>query len=56
MKKINWHSVKTVVALVILFIIGGLQALKGSVIGDTTSLVSFLLIVEHYLNGNSENV
>lgn len=53
MKNINWHSVKIYALGVIVFIIAGLQAMQGSGYGEFGTVVSFLLIVEHYLRGNS---
>ena len=53
MKNINWHSVKIYALGAIVFIIAGLQAMQGSGYGEFGTVVSFLLIVEHYLQGNS---
>lgn len=55
----NTHSVKMVAGLVVLALIGALQAVHGSV-GTTASvwtdtIISILLIIEHSINGNSSN-
>ncbi len=53
MSKINWHSIKTIALWAALFIIGGLQALKGYGVGDFTAIIAILGFIEHGLNGNS---
>ena len=50
---INWHNVKTITMWVLLFVIGGLTALKGSMPGDFTTIISVLGFVEHLINGNT---
>jgi hypothetical protein len=36
-----------------MFIIGGLTALKGSIPGDMTTIISVLVLIEHFLDGNT---
>lgn len=52
-KQLNWHHIKVMIMWFVVFCIGGLQALKGSVPGDVTSLIGLLGFVEHILSGNS---
>lgn len=53
MKANFWHNLRTIAMWAIIFIIGGLQALKGFGIGDFTAAVALLGIVEHALEGRS---
>lgn len=52
MKKINWHSVRTLLFWSCVFIIGGLQALHGEGSGDFTAIIAILGAIEHGLAGN----
>lgn len=53
--KINWHSVRTIALVVVMFVVGGLQVIKGSVpFGpQIDTLLPILLFLEHWLQGNS---
>lgn len=51
MKKINWHDIKTYGFWLIVGVIGALQALQGSGVGDFTTVISLLGMSEHYLSG-----
>jgi len=49
----NNHSLRTIGILAIVFVIAGLQAIKGSVGGDFTLVLAVLGFVEHALAGNT---
>ena len=53
--KINWHSVRMITLVVIMFIIGGLQVIHNYVPFAATidTFIPILLFIEHYLEGNS---
>ena len=53
MSNINWHNVRMYALIVITFVVAGLSAIKGSVPGDLTTLLSVLVFVEHFLAGNT---
>lgn len=53
---INWHSIRSIALLALVFIIGGLQAMNGSAVGDFTVVISVLAALEHFLQGNSGTV
>ena len=53
MASINWHSVRTIVFWALVFIVGGLQAINGSKVGDFTTLISILGFLEHTLKGDT---
>lgn len=49
MSNINWKVVRVMFYFAVVFIVGGLQAIKGSIPGDITSVMAILGIVEHLL-------
>ena len=53
LKNVNWHSVRTICFWAIVFIMGGLQAINGSKVGDFTTLISILGFLEHTLAGDT---
>lgn len=57
MNTTNWHSIRTTVLLIVTFAVAGLAAIHSlipaSIAGTTDSITSILLLVEHYLAGNS---
>lgn len=56
MQKINWHSLRMIAMILIIFISGGLTALNGHV-GSLQSVIDtvmpWLLFGEHMLAGNT---
>lgn len=55
MNKINWHNVKMVVGIIILGVIGFIQAVHGKFPGSETldAAVPTLLLIEHFALGNT---
>ena len=54
--KMTAHNIKVLGGLAIVFIIGGLQALKGLNLADSiTTLLPVLVALEHILNGNTSS-
>lgn len=53
LKNVNWHHYRTLAFWACVFIVGGLQALKGSGIGDFTTAIAIIGFFEHSLQGNS---
>ena len=58
MQKINWHSLRTIGLLVVMFIVAGAQAIHGMTGFDSAidAVIPILLIAEHALAGNSGSV
>lgn len=56
MSNINWHSFFTYLSWVIVFVVGGLSALKGNGVGTgiITSIISVLGIINHNIGGNTQ--
>lgn len=47
------HNWKTILLWTTIFILGGLQAIKGNTTADFTVIISILGMVEHLLEGNT---
>lgn len=54
LKNINWHHYRTLAFWACVFIVGGLQALKGSGVGDFTTAIAIIGFFEHSLLGKTE--
>ncbi len=53
MKKLNWHSIRTISLIVIIFLLAGIQAVHGMTPFDEKldMLATLLLAAEHMLEG-----
>lgn len=50
---LNWHNIRMYALIALMFIVGGLSALKGSSVGDFSTVISVLVFAEHLLAGNT---
>ena len=51
----NWHNIRMIVLIALMFIIGGLQLIHGMTSFDASidMILPVLIGLEHYLEGNS---
>lgn len=55
MQTTNWHNVRMIALVVVMFIIGGLQLIQGMTPWSSflSEILPILIFVEHQLQGNS---